>query len=77
MLQCFTVKKRIFCKNLTLSQVTGSHFCQEGVSYYQTVSADWITGTGVSITVTTSAGAKMRAAGNSFKTGRAHLTGQA
>jgi len=44
---------------------------------YQTVPADWIAGCGMSITVTTSAGAKIGATGDTLKTRGTHLTRQA
>ena len=50
---------------------------RKGVSYYQTVSADWITGAGMSVTVTTGAGAKIGAARDALETRGAHLAGQA
>ena len=47
------------------------------MAFYQTVSADGITGAGMSITVTAGAGAKIGATGDTLKTRGTHLTGQA
>lgn len=44
---------------------------------YQTVSVDWVTGTGVSITVATGTGAQIGAAGGPLEPGGTGLTGQA
>lgn len=50
---------------------------KKGVSYYQAMPADWITCTGVSITVTASTGSEIRATGDALETRGARLAGQA
>lgn len=47
------------------------------VSHYQTVSVDGIAGASVSVTVATSTGAEVGAAGDTLEAGGARLTGQA